>query len=211
MKKLPRIYVGKISKDGVIDVNPELVIPFMGGFFITSGSFKGEISVGNSQQKIDEILFPTNTLILDEGYKTQSEGPLIEWTKNQFQSMSKNGWKLIAIEDSTSVCFNYALDFNFFGGKLQTNLETMPAKKGSVKKMPYRDYPQVYDFYLIKKQQNIFLQKNHLMVLVKGTASINNQEKKGKTWLKSSKDQEIQILNKNENEEVLIFILKTIN
>jgi hypothetical protein len=47
------------------------------------------------------------------------------------------------------------------------------------------------------------------LVLAKGTALINYQEKKPKTWIRSTKDQGIRISSKDENDEVLIFLLKT--
>ncbi len=211
MKKLPRIYRGKFEANSTIVVDPKILIRFMGGFFITSGSFKGiiDVSKGN-QEKFDEIFFPTNTLILDEGYKTESEGPLIEWTQNQFPSMTKNGWKLVSLEQSKTLCFNYSLDLKVEEkNNISQEMEIVSARRGSIEKIRYQDYPQAYDYYKIKEERIIFVPENHLLVLAKGTALINYQEKKPKTWIRSTKDQGIRISSKDENDEVLIFLLKT--
>lgn len=65
-----------------------------------------------------------------------------------------------------------------------------------------------YSVKQITGEHQVFVPENHFIVVARGRCTINGVEKKQKSWVRSSKNQVLTIVNQDENESI-IFLSKT--
>jgi len=196
----PTLVRTKFDKDYILIVDPENIIRYSAGFYIQKGSMKGVVDLPDGT--IVEIDFPEKSFILDEGYKLYPSDELIPWDNSYLGLMITKGWKLVAQEqDTITVCLIHNLN------KEDDIISILNNQFVAIK----ADLPNSLWAYSVKQitgEHQVFVPENHFIVVARGRCTINGVEKKQKSWVRSSKNQVLTIMNQDENESI-IFLSKT--
>lgn len=194
---LPKLFRSKYGKDACLDLEP-VSITYNAGFYIQRGSLKGII---DHESQLYEIFFPEKTMILDEGYRLYPSYDMIYWDSKYQTTMATKGWKLISLEENTiSICCMYLPDHD-------DDIVTILKNNHVYTKVDRTNSISLYSVNLVDEQTSLFFPQDNFLCVVKGRISINNDLKRQRTWIRSTKDQTLNIVNEN-HEQSIVFLFK---
>lgn len=208
MKYLPTIYKSKFKKDKILIMNPIEYLPRCGGTYIERGTFK---SFYKFEKDYEEVIFEEGTIMIPGFYKPPTSSIFIEMPKDHYIKSCQYGWNLISLEDDSILrCIFYPSNDKPYS--IPVNSTLIPGEKIKnwdtfINRISHDQSLTLCNAICINEEKEIFFPKNFYLVVVNGNVLINGNEKVKKKWIKSTKNQQINIKNNQENNS-LIFLLE---
>lgn len=211
MKKLPTIYRTKFKKGVNMFLDPVSHSPRNMGFYIEKGNFIA--SYKNDDNKDVPFYMDEGTIVVSSHMKKKGEESFSSYGNEHYVQAVTKGWNIRSDQDSSIIiCFFYPdenaeLQFSdeiFVPSYKDDNFNKLPDKFA---KLPYNEYLTLADVIQTKEEKTIYFPKDYYLYVVKGPVSINGVIKNKKTWIVSSKNQELQI-DPLEDKEIIIILAK---
>ncbi len=208
MKCVGTIYRTRFDQDKNLFMHQIEYLPRCGGTFIEKGRFK---SFYKSEDSYEEIIFDEGTVMIPGYYKPRDHHSFIEIPDDHYLQSCKHGWNLTSLEAGSIIdCVFYPIGNYPISGIHQTT--RVPGRglriwKEPILRVPASESLTLSDAIFISDKTTLFFPKDWFIVVVKGGVRMNGMEKKKRTWINSSKDQEIIIENMSDKDS-LIFLLQ---
>jgi len=211
---VPSIVTTNINPGGIYAINSKLTTKvYNAGLIVT----KGEMDYLSVSKKIkkninaDKGEIEKNAGILFEKKLVKDDLFLIE-KEIEIERAEAGIFMNTGNTEASYICFSYSPQFTSTNelGKGANLIREVRQGNKKFTHMSFKDHPAVYEYHLIKTEKIIDFPKDHVLCLYRGNVLINGKDRTSIAWIKSTKNQEINIVNKDQNSDCLIVLLKTI-
>lgn len=206
MSVLPTIFRTKVDLDKNLVMGPSDYLPKCGGTYIEKGKFK---AFYKSEESYEELFFEEGTVMIPGYYKPKGHEHFIAIPGNHYLESCKYGWNLTSMEPGSIIDCAYYMQET--PKSTWTNITKVPRQGIRIWKNPiYRVHANesmiLSDAVWVNEETSLMFPKDWYMVVVKGKVSIKGLEREKRTWMNSSKDQEIQIKNLSDKDSLLFLL-----